>query len=85
MSEKMEKDNSIQTHVLMKLIGFSIALFTLPLLTYYWTLKNWFLGQDTFKAGIAAAIVANIVATLYVLVAFWEKDASSPEPVKKQQ
>ncbi|EPX71774.1 vacuolar H-ATPase assembly protein Vma21 [Schizosaccharomyces octosporus yFS286] len=85
MPAKIVEDNSIQTHILIKFVGFSIALFTLPLLTYYWTLKNWFSGNGTIYAGIAAAVAANIVLTLYVIVAFLEKDDNSPELEKKQQ
>ncbi|EPY50056.1 vacuolar H-ATPase assembly protein Vma21 [Schizosaccharomyces cryophilus OY26] len=85
MSGKTEEENSIQTRILVKFIGFSIALFALPLLTYYWTLKHWFSGYNTLYAGIAAVVVVNVVLAFYIAVAFLEKDDTSPKPAKKQQ
>ncbi|KAI7865018.1 hypothetical protein BDF14DRAFT_1883853 [Spinellus fusiger] len=58
-------------YVLLKLILFSVALFALPIVTFYGSVEGVFAGNTTYAAG-AAAVVANCVVLLYIVQAFME-------------
>jgi hypothetical protein len=64
------KSINISVSVLTKFIIATIAMFTLPLLTYFYSVSRF--GSTT--AGILAAITANMVVVMYVVVAFLEGD-----------
>jgi Na+/melibiose symporter-like transporter len=60
----------IQQFVFYKLITFSILVFVVPLLVFYFTVNQ---GLDSTHAGILAAVSANVVLIAYIVVAFLEK------------
>ncbi|KAI9275819.1 hypothetical protein BDA99DRAFT_555582 [Phascolomyces articulosus] len=57
--------------VIIKLIFFTLAMFVLPIVTYYYTVNGIFDGNGTYAAG-AAAGMANLVALGYILAAVLE-------------
>ncbi|KAG0051141.1 hypothetical protein BGZ83_004043 [Gryganskiella cystojenkinii] len=72
---------------LIKLAFFTIAMIFFPIGTYFLSVDTYFSGNATY-AGIAAAVVANLVLFAYVIAAVLEdSQASQPSPVnvKKQQ
>ncbi|KAI8927299.1 hypothetical protein BC831DRAFT_390157, partial [Entophlyctis helioformis] len=54
-------------------IFFSALVITVPLIVFYLCLNLWFNGNPTY-AGILAALSANVVAIVFVIVAFAEED-----------
>ncbi|CBA11515.1 Vacuolar ATPase assembly integral membrane protein vma21 [Schizosaccharomyces pombe] len=77
-------NNSIPTNVLLKFVGFSVALFTLPLITYFWTLKTLFKGYQTLYAGLSAAVMVNIILALYIVAAFREDSGTPKKDIKRE-
>ncbi|GAM83507.1 hypothetical protein ANO11243_014950 [Dothideomycetidae sp. 11243] len=60
---------AVPASVIAKLLGFTFAMVTLPIGTYFLTKDAVFSGNSTF-AGATAAIMANVVLIGYVIVAF---------------
>ncbi|KAK4565476.1 vacuolar ATPase assembly integral membrane protein vma21 [Recurvomyces mirabilis] len=52
-----------------KLLGFTLAMITLPLGSYFASVNLLFSGNATY-AGALAAIMANVVLIGYIIVAF---------------
>ncbi|KAJ3072579.1 vacuolar ATPase assembly integral membrane protein vma21 [Podochytrium sp. JEL0797] len=78
---------AIPSSVLAKLAFFSIAMFTLPIGVYFYTIDNVFNGESLYSA-ICAAVTANVVLIGYVVVAFMEdsgEDASSKKSVDSKK
>ncbi|KZF25985.1 vacuolar ATPase assembly integral membrane protein VMA21 [Xylona heveae TC161] len=78
---------AVPASVIIKLLGFTLAMMIGPLGIYYLSLNSLFKGNSTF-AGATAAITANIVLIAYVVVAFKEDqserlEASEAEKKKK--
>ncbi len=71
----------ISGSTVLKLIVFSILMFTLPLYTYFGTVDRVF-GGETMYAAISAAVAANVVLVAYVIMAFME-DASEHSTTKR--
>ncbi|BFZ63592.1 vacuolar ATPase assembly integral membrane protein vma21 [Saitoella coloradoensis] len=63
--------------VFLKLFLFTLAMITLPLLSYYVSLHYVFPGYNPTYAGGTAALVANVVLFAYVFEAFREDQQSS--------
>ncbi|KAG2225152.1 hypothetical protein INT45_009481 [Circinella minor] len=68
--------------VIIKLIFFTLAMFILPIGTYYYTVNGIFEGNGTYAAG-AAAGMANLVAVGYILAAVLE-DKNNDKKDKKE-
>ncbi|ORX85257.1 hypothetical protein BCR32DRAFT_290812 [Anaeromyces robustus] len=68
---RLPKQSRIPKDVLLKLILFTILMFTLPFIVYYYTLDRFFIGNTTYAA-LAAAFTANLVIAAYVVVAIVE-------------
>ncbi|KAJ9090562.1 vacuolar ATPase assembly integral membrane protein vma21 [Entomophthora muscae] len=81
LKNKQKPKVEISSHVIVKLVSFSLAVLFLPIAAYFSTLKYVFNGESLYSA-ILAAVVANIVVGIYVAVAVWE-DQESQE--KKDQ
>lgn len=61
--------------VIEKLMGFTVAMVFLPLLTFF--IVNYYVENTLVSGGLAAAM-ANIVLIAYIVVAFSE-DTTVPE------
>lgn len=57
--------------VALKLIGFTLALFGLPILAYFWTLNKLYDGNTSYAA-ITAVLAANFVLAVFLIAAFNE-------------
>ncbi|KAF2498553.1 vacuolar ATPase assembly integral membrane protein VMA21 [Lophium mytilinum] len=87
-----DKDNSqpsniapaVPAAVIWKLLGFTFAMITMPIGTYFLTVNAVFKGNSTF-AGALAAIIANVVLVGYVVVAMKEDQSERLEEEEKQK
>lgn len=80
---RLPKKTRIPPNVLLKLILFTVLMFTLPFITYFYTLDHLFTGNTTYAA-LAAALTANLIVVAYVIVAIIEdKDDDNVESRKK--
>lgn len=61
--------------VIEKLMGFTVAMVFLPLLTFF--IVNYYVENTLISGGLAAAM-ANVVLIAYIIVAFSE-DTAAPE------
>lgn len=61
----------VPTHVICKLLGFTLAMVLGPIGCYFVTLNNIFGGNTTY-AGATAAFTANLILFGYIIVAFRE-------------
>jgi len=68
--------------VVVKLLLFTLAMITAPLLTYYISVTSVFVGNVTV-AGAFAAVAANVVLIAYIIVAMNEDDTDEKD--KKSQ
>ncbi|KAI8088378.1 hypothetical protein BDF21DRAFT_217530 [Thamnidium elegans] len=69
--------------MLVKLMTFSAALLAFPILTFFCTLHTLFEGNTTYAAG-AAALMANVIVILYIIVAIFEKPAKDDVTEEKK-
>ncbi|KAF4913945.1 Vacuolar ATPase assembly integral membrane protein VMA21 [Colletotrichum viniferum] len=69
--EKSNITPAVPTDVIMKLLGFTLAMIVMPIGTYFATVDFLFKGNSTFAGGLAA-VVANVVLITYVIVAMKE-------------
>ncbi|KAG2209367.1 hypothetical protein INT46_002610 [Mucor plumbeus] len=69
--------------VLVKLMVFTAALFAFPIVTFFVTLHSLFDGNTTYAGG-AAALMANVIVGLYIVVAMLERPKESVTNEKKK-
>ncbi|EKG22395.1 hypothetical protein MPH_00256 [Macrophomina phaseolina MS6] len=69
---------AVPSSVIFKLLGFTFAMITLPIGTYFATVNTIFKGNSTFAGGLAA-IIANVVLVAYVIVAMKEDQSDRLE------
>jgi hypothetical protein len=74
---------AVPTSVIAKLLFFTVALVTVPLGTYFITVKSIFKGNSTY-AGALAAIMANVVLVGYLVVAIQDDQSDRKEDEKKE-
>ncbi|KAF2146935.1 uncharacterized protein K452DRAFT_242161 [Aplosporella prunicola CBS 121167] len=72
---------AVPSSVIIKLLGFTLAMVTLPIGTYFLTVNSVFKGNSTFAGGLAA-VVANVVLIAYVIVAMKEDQSERLEVEK---
>ncbi|KAL4960603.1 vacuolar ATPase assembly integral membrane protein VMA21 [Aspergillus stella-maris] len=73
---------AVPSHVIWKLIGFSVAMITTPVGMYF--VATTF-GASATIGGILAAVMANIILFLYIYVAWQEdKEEQAAEAAKKK-
>ncbi|KKK12098.1 hypothetical protein P175DRAFT_0487172 [Aspergillus ochraceoroseus IBT 24754] len=72
---------AVPTHVILKLIGFTVAMITTPVGMYFVSVS---FGASTTVAGIVAAVMANVILVLYVYVA-WQEDKEEREAEAKKR
>ncbi|KAH7123704.1 vacuolar ATPase assembly integral membrane protein VMA21 [Dendryphion nanum] len=75
---------AVPSHVIYKLLGFTFAMVTLPLSTYFFIVNYVFIGNSTF-AGALAAVMANVVLIGYVIVAMKEDQQEREEEERKEK
>ncbi|KAL4897695.1 vacuolar ATPase assembly integral membrane protein vma21 [Aspergillus ambiguus] len=68
---------AVPTHVILKLLGFSVAMVSTPLGTYF---AMTTFGMSPTVSGISAAIMANVILFLYIYVA-WQEDKEEREAI----
>ncbi|CEL07362.1 Putative Vacuolar ATPase assembly integral membrane protein VMA21 [Aspergillus calidoustus] len=66
---------AVPMHVIWKLVGFTAAMITTPVGTYFVSVS---FASSTTVAAILAAVMANIILFLYVYVA-WQEDKEERE------
>ncbi|EGF83182.1 hypothetical protein BATDEDRAFT_85796 [Batrachochytrium dendrobatidis JAM81] len=66
---------NVSRSAVFNLVFFSILVFAVPLVVFFYGMNHWFQDNPTL-AGIAAALSANAVVILFVVVAFSESDES---------
>ncbi|KAF6808265.1 vma21-like domain-containing protein [Colletotrichum musicola] len=69
--EKSNITPAVPMEVIIKLLGFTLAMIVMPIGTYFATVDFIFKGNSTFAGGLAA-VVANVVLISYVIVAMKE-------------
>jgi len=74
---------AVSTSVIAKLLFFTIALVTVPLGSYFLSVKTIFNGNSTY-AGALAAVMANVVLMGYLVVAIQEDQSDQIEDAKKR-
>ncbi|ESZ98902.1 VMA21-like domain-containing protein [Sclerotinia borealis F-4128] len=82
-----EKSNiapAVPAHVIIKLLGFTLAMVVAPIGSYFLTLDLIFRGNSTF-AGATAAIMANVVLVGYVIVAMREDQSEAIEAAAEKE
>ncbi|PKS06360.1 hypothetical protein jhhlp_007108 [Lomentospora prolificans] len=77
-SESSSIRPAVPTHVIVKLLVFTLAMVVLPIGSYYASVDTLFKGNSTF-AGALAAFMANVVLVGYVVAAMKE-DQSDLQP-----
>ncbi|KAI7906066.1 uncharacterized protein BX663DRAFT_498663 [Cokeromyces recurvatus] len=70
--------------VLVKLAVFTVALFALPIVTFYLTLHRFFDGNTTYAAA-AAVVMANVILILYLITAMFESPKEDSKKEKKTE
>lgn len=81
-SEKSDIAPAVPTSVIIKLLGFTLAMVVGPIGTYFLTLNTVFRGNSTW-AGATAAVMANVVMIAYVIVAFKDDESERIEAEDK--
>ena len=74
---------AVPASVIAKLLFFTVALVTVPLGSYFLTVKTIFKGNSTY-AGALAAIMANVVLVGYLIVAIQEDQSDQKQDDKRE-
>ncbi|KAI0482654.1 VMA21-like domain-containing protein [Xylariaceae sp. FL0804] len=74
---------AVPTDVIVKLLGFTLAMITVPIGSYFLTVNTLFKGNTTYAGGLAA-VMANVVLIGYVVVAMSEDQTEQLEARRKQ-
>ncbi|KAF2764768.1 hypothetical protein EJ03DRAFT_281423 [Teratosphaeria nubilosa] len=78
---------AVPSSVIAKLLGFTFAMITFPIGSYFLAVNTIFNGNATYAGGLAA-IVANVVLIGYCIVAFQddksEREANEAERKKSR-
>ncbi|KAI9832626.1 MAG: vacuolar ATPase assembly integral membrane protein vma21 [Thelocarpon superellum] len=83
-SEKSNITPAVPAAVIIKLLGFTLAMVGGPIGTYFVTVNTVFKGNATF-AGATAALMANVVLITYVVVAMREDQSEAIEAAEKEK
>jgi hypothetical protein len=73
---------AVATSVIAKLLFFTLLLVTVPLGSYFISIKTFFNGNATY-AGALAALMANVVLLGYLVVAIQEDQGDQLELAKE--
>ncbi|KAF2252777.1 vacuolar ATPase assembly integral membrane protein VMA21 [Trematosphaeria pertusa] len=83
-SEPSNITPAVPASVIWKLLSFTFAMITLPIGSYFFTLKYVFNGNSTY-AGALAAVMANVVLIAYVVVAMKEDQSERLEEEERSK
>ncbi|KAK8164148.1 VMA21-like domain-containing protein [Phyllosticta citrichinensis] len=75
---------AVPASVIVKLLGFTLAMIALPIGSYFLTVNTIFRGNSTLAGGLAA-VMANVVLIAYVVVAFKEDQTERLEAESKEK
>jgi len=81
---RLPKQSRIPKDVLYKLIFFTVLMFSLPFITYFYTIDRYFKGNTTYAA-LAAAFTANLIVVAYVIVAIVEDKDDDDEDLDSKK
>jgi hypothetical protein len=82
--QKSDTSPAVPRDVIIKLLGFTIAMIVVPIGSFFATVHTIFRGNSTF-AGALAAVMANVVLISYVLVAMKEDEDEKTKPPSKEK
>ncbi|RJE24344.1 hypothetical protein PHISCL_03292 [Aspergillus sclerotialis] len=74
---------AVPTDVIVKLLGFTVAMIVAPISMYFLTIDAIFNGSSTY-AGITAAVTANVILGVYIFVA-WQEDKGDRAAEQKEK
>ncbi|KAH7343722.1 hypothetical protein B0J17DRAFT_713884 [Rhizoctonia solani] len=77
-------EDAVDSAVLFKLSGFSIALAVVPLSSYFLSL-NYVWGGNSTYAALTAVVSANVVLIAYILLSISEDRESRPAAPKESK
>lgn len=83
-AEKSNTAPAVPLHVIMKLLGFTLAMVVVPIGSYFMTLNTLFNGNSTYS-GATAAFMANVVLVGYIIVAMKEDKSDAIEAAEKER
>jgi vacuolar ATPase assembly integral membrane protein VMA21 len=69
---------AVPNSIIAKLLVFTLAMVTVPLGTYFLSVRTVFQGNPTFAGGLAA-LMANVVLMAYIFVAVRDDQAEQEE------
>ncbi|KAI1824474.1 hypothetical protein F4861DRAFT_505752 [Xylaria intraflava] len=75
---------AVPTHVIVKLLVFTLAMIVIPIGSYFLSVNTVFSGNSTY-AGALAAILANLVLVGYVVVAMNEDQTDQQEAEQQKK
>ncbi|KAF1948807.1 hypothetical protein CC80DRAFT_296780 [Byssothecium circinans] len=75
---------AVPSSVIWTLLYFTFAMVTLPLGSYFFSVRYVFNGNTTY-AGALAALMANVVLITYVVLAFKDDQAEQQEEQEKKK
>jgi hypothetical protein len=75
---------AVASSVIYKLLIFTLAMVTVPLGTYFLSVRTVFDGNPTFAGGLAA-LMANVVLIGYIVVAVRDDQAEHEEKRSKKE
>jgi hypothetical protein len=75
---------AVASSVIYKLLIFTLAMITVPIGSYFLSVRTVFEGNPTFAGGLAA-LMANVVLIAYIFVAVRDDQAEQQERVKKDE
>ncbi|KAM3562292.1 hypothetical protein MY1884_001890 [Beauveria asiatica] len=81
--EKSNISPAVPQHVIVKLLGFTLAMIVVPIGSYFLTVHTIFQGNSSWAGGFAA-LLANVVLLGYVIVAMNEDDTENVKAKAKK-
>ncbi|EMF10601.1 vacuolar ATPase assembly integral membrane protein VMA21 [Sphaerulina musiva SO2202] len=75
---------AVPASVIYKLLGFTFAMITFPIGSYFLSVNLLFGGNSTYAGGLAA-LVANVVLIGYVVVAFNDDKSEREAAIEEEK
>ncbi|KAI5366113.1 putative vacuolar ATPase assembly integral membrane protein Vma21 [Septoria linicola] len=75
---------AVPSSVIYKLLGFTFAMITFPISSYFLTVNMVFGGNATYAGGFAA-VMANVVLIGYIVVAFNDDKSEREAAIEEEK